>query len=125
MMALDGFPLNAIELAIKRILRGECDVNKRFCPTAPELASIVRESVDFLKPRKALPDGTAPNIYRYRVPKSKVIERNCTKQWARDLVKNGVHPKGSIWCPGGKERPDIGNLYGPDEAWNRPVLVTA
>ena len=63
-------------------------------------------------------------FYSYKAPRSRVIERSCTKSFAHSLVRNGVHPAGSIWCPGPiDDRPDIGALFGPDPKWKRPELI--
>lgn len=110
--ALQGFPAPAIEHGIRRFLRGECEgVNPKYCPHPPELAGIIRAT---LRGRPE-PDG---GFYSYSAPKSKVIEKRCTKEWAFRLIDQGVHPRGSIWCPGDvREKPEIGDLYGPDPDW--------
>lgn len=117
--ALQGFPVEAIAYGIRRFLRGECEgVNPRFCPHPPELAGIIR---DTLGSKPSLPTG---KLYGYRQPKSAVLERRCTKEWARQLVNQGVHPRGSIWCPGSlNDKPEIGDLFGPDDDWKpaRPL----
>lgn len=65
--------------------------------------------------------------YGFRQPRSPVLVAECTKAWARDQVRQGVHPKRSIWipgcCVGDASRPDIGDLFGPDETWKpaRPL----
>jgi hypothetical protein len=118
MHALQGFPVEAIAYGIQRFLRGECEgINPRFCPHPPELANIVRGTLAD-RPR-FVGNGT---IYRYRMPKSQMLERNCSKDWARGLVRQGVHPHGSIWVPGTiGEKPEIGDLYGPDPDWENAV----
>lgn len=40
--ALAGLSHDAIVIAVKRLIRGEYDINKAFIPTPPELAAIVR-----------------------------------------------------------------------------------
>lgn len=120
MQALQGFPVEAIAHGIRRFLRGECSgVNPKFCPHPPELATIIRDTIGD-KP-KFRPEG---RIYGYRPPESKIIERRLTKDRARQLVKQGVHPLGSIWCPGpltkgdgDPGKPEIGDLYAPDPEW--------
>lgn len=120
MQALQGFPVEAIATGIRKFLRGECeDVNPKFCPHPPELAAIVRGTMAS-KPQIQ----TEGRLYGYRPPASKIIEGNCTKEWARQLVEQGTHPRGSIWCPGSltdgagdRARPDIGDLYAPDPSW--------
>lgn len=117
--ALEGFSVDAIVNGIRRFLRGEVDgVSPKFCPHPPELARIIRDS---------MPNTDRPRIkgklYGYRPPRSRIIEKRCTRDWARRLVETGVHPRGSIWCPGSidDERPDIGDLYAPDAEWKRAV----
>lgn len=114
--ALQGFPIEAIATGIRRFLRGECeDVSMKFCPHPPELASIVRGSI---------PKTTGGKWYSYRTPKSKLLERDLTKEYGKRLVDGGVHPRGSIWLPGAiGEKPEIGDLYGPDPDWKLPVAL--
>jgi len=117
--ALQGFPIEAITSGIRRFLRGECDdVSMKFCPHPPELAAIVRNV--------ASPDPTGNRFFSYRAPKSKILERNITKDYARRLVDNGVYPRGSIWTPSEvNDRPDIGDLFAPDEKWAYPKPVNS
>lgn len=67
--------------------------------------------------------------FRYAQPRSQILIAECTREWARQQVKAGVYPKGSIWIPGCCEgsgaRPEIGDLFAPDERWKRatPLLV--
>ena len=112
LQALQGFPIEAIAYGIRKFLRGECEgVSAKFCPHPPELASIVRGEM----PRRSAIPGA---VYGYHAPKSRVIQRNVTKDYARQLVAQGVYPRGSIWCPGDiSENPAFGDLYGPDERW--------
>lgn len=116
--ALQGFPIEAIAAGIRKFLRGECeDVSMKFCPHPPELAAIIRSTITNRRPS----NGTA---YSYKVPKSKLLERKVTKEYGRQLVDSGVHPRGSIWLPGDPtDRPDIGELYAPDPEWKRPKQV--
>lgn len=60
--------------------------------------------------------------YGYQRPKSRILIRGIVKDVARQYVENRVAPRGSIWCPGDimGDRPDIGDLYGPNPAWQRP-----
>lgn len=116
--ALQGFPVENIAYGIQRFLRGECEgVNPKFCPHPPELAAIVRATIE--PTPKFHAEG---RLYGYHPPRSKVIERKCTKDWARQLVHQGVHPRGSIWCPGSiTDKPEIGSLFGPDPEWRSAV----
>lgn len=112
--ALQGFPIEAIAYGIRKFLRGECEgVSAKFCPHPPELAAIVRGEVH------SRPTITG-NIYGYHAPKSRILKRGIIKDHARNLVAQGVYPKGSIWCPGDiMENPVFGDLYGPDDEWER------
>jgi hypothetical protein len=111
--ALQGFPVEAIAHGIRKFLRGECeDVNPKYCPHPPELAAIVRGTM------RSRPTQGTGKLYGYKAPKSKIIERNCTKEWAFRLIDQGVHPRGSIWCPGDfMDRRDLGDLFAPDPEW--------
>ena len=112
--ALQGYPVEAIAHGIRKFLRGECEgVSQKFCPHPPELAAIVRGTIPDRPSFR--PEGV---LYGYKPPKSKIIEKRCTKEWARRLVDEKVHPRGSIWCPGAiGDKPEIGDLYGPDDQW--------
>lgn len=119
--ALQGFTIEAIADGIRRFLRGDVEgVSPKFCPHPPELARIVREGI-------RQPTRQTGKLYGYRAPRSRILEKRCTKDWARRLVEQGVHPRGSIWCPGPiDDRPDIGDLYAPDDTWKPAVpLVPA
>lgn len=58
-MAIDGHPLSAIDLAVRRLIRGEFDdVDRRFLPTPAQLSNAVAYCCKVLErpaPRKALP----------------------------------------------------------------------
>jgi hypothetical protein len=90
------------------------------------------KTVPALSPRdfdlEGCPEFGKPSRQRalsaYRPPRSAVLERRCTKDFARQLVANRVHPRGSIWCPGGvNDHPEYGDLYGPDPDWKPPVSL--
>lgn len=119
--ALQGLPIQAIASGIRKFLRGECkDVSMKFCPHPPELAAIIRET-GYVPSASKGPSGA---LYRYTTPKSKVLERNVTKEYAWRLIDNKVHPRGCIWLPGDLyDHPEIGDLFAPDENWQRPVKV--
>ena len=118
--ALSGLSLAAIENGIRKVLRGEADdVSRKFCPHPPELAAICRGAS--YRPATTAPAG---KLYGYRPPTSKVIEHNVTKEFAFRLIDQGVHPRGSIWCPGQlNEKPEFGDLFGPDPDWQKPFLL--
>lgn len=58
-------------------------------------------------------------FYSYKPPRSAILERSCTKDWARQLIRQKVHPRGCIWCPGeaGERNQHLGDLYAPDPEW--------
>lgn len=117
--ALSGFTAEAIGAGIRRFLRGEVEgVSMKFCPHPPELAAIVRTTV-FNKPDK--PQG---RWFGFHPPISKILEKRVTKEYARRLVDNGVHPRGCIWIPGSaNDKPEIGELFAPDPDWKKPVAL--
>jgi hypothetical protein len=59
LIAIEGYPLSAIELAVKRLIRGEFeDVDRRFLPTPAQLSNSVAYCAKVLEPppkRLALP----------------------------------------------------------------------
>lgn len=118
--ALQGFSSDAITAGIRKFLRGECEgVSTKFCPHPPELATIVRGAVH----RPSAPTG---KLYRYKPPKSAMLKRSITKGDAWDGIEAGYWPRGSIWCPGQiGEKPELGDLYGPDPDWADPVPLHA
>jgi hypothetical protein len=119
--ALSGLSLVAIEGGINKVLRGECEgISREFCPKPPALAAICR-GVSYAAPTAA----ATGKLYGYRAPASKVIERNVTKEWAFRLIDQGIHPRGSIWCPGQlNEKPEFGDLFGPDPDWQKPFPLS-
>jgi len=72
-------------------------------------------------------DGLA--YYRFAQPHSQILLAECTREWARNQVRAGVYPKGSIWIPGcplGREaNPALGDLFAPDERWKGPTPLLA
>lgn len=115
MTALSGFTLDEVEAGIAKFLRGEIDgISQKYCPHPPELAAIVRKvSADTVEP-----SAPKARLWRYRRPKSGILERNITKAWALHLVDNRIHPRRSIWCPGPiNDNPDYGDLFAPDDDW--------
>ena len=115
--ALSGLPIEAIINGIRRFLRGEAeDLSPKFCPHPPELRKFIVSGMGSRQPASA-PSG----VYGYHQPRSQMIEHNLTKERAWQLIDGGVHPRGSIWCPGRfGEKPEIGDLFAPDEKWRGP-----
>jgi hypothetical protein len=121
--ALEGMPLSAIEGAIAKFLRDEVPgfEKNEYCPRPPTLARVARDVA-----KAAIPPKERPKAYGYHQPASAVVERHITKAWAWQLIENGVHPRGSIWCPGSaNEHPEYGDLYAPDDQWSKPKLLVA
>lgn len=49
LIALQGSTHHALDVAINRVIRGEIEaISKKFCPTAPELSSIIRTEMEFI-----------------------------------------------------------------------------
>jgi hypothetical protein len=116
-VALEGCTLDEITSGLRKVLRGDVEgLVKTWCPSPPELAAAIRDQI-----RRTPVNGTG-KLYRYKQPRSKIVAKKCTKDYAASLVRNGAAPRGSIWCPGeiGHD-PHIGDLYGPDEAWKQAV----
>lgn len=119
-MAVAGFTRREVEDAFMRFMRGEAEgLSKTYMPTPPELADIIRN-----KPIERAVHGEGRKRRAYRKPGSRILESSISKDRARELVRNGVHPHGSIWCPGPFGAPDVGlgDLYGPDAGWNAATL---
>jgi hypothetical protein len=97
-----------------------------FAPTVAEFMVEARRIQEAM-PRRAGIGGDRPKLFGFRKPNSKLLEPTCTKEWGRQLVDHGAHPRGSIWVPGplfeeGKRaRPNIGELYAPDPEWKHAV----
>lgn len=119
--ALDGYPIEAIAYGIRKFLRGECEgISQKFCPHPPELAAIVRSVVPQRQTFK-----TTGKLYGYKPPKSQIIHRKITKDEAWRLLDMAAYPVGSIWCPGPiDDKPEVGDLYGPDPDWKRAVPLS-
>lgn len=71
------------------------------------------------------PTSQFTTYYTVKQPRSRILIAECTKEWARAQVKAGAYPRGSIWypgcCVGGEARPEIGDLFAPDDTWKRPT----
>ena len=115
LLALDGFRIVDIAHTVRLILRGEAKgVSKKWVPTPPEFVDAVREYISSTIPKTTW----NARVYRLPIPKSKVLVRECAKEWAREHVALGRAPKGSIWIPGEvRENPGLGDLHGPDPDW--------
>lgn len=49
LIALHGSTHHALDVSINRIIRGEIDgLSKKFCPTAPELSSVIRTEMEWI-----------------------------------------------------------------------------
>lgn len=119
--ALKGFPASAIREAVEGFLSGRFsdDFSSKFCPTPPDLATMVRRCLH--APRPIAVEGRK---FSFKAPNSKRLEQGVTKDEARRLVAQGLYPKGSIWLPGESgNNPAFGDLYGPDDHWARPEPV--
>jgi len=116
-IALAGFTRKEIERGVRRFMSGSYEgVRSEFVPPPPQMAQIVRGTAE--RDHVAKP-GSLPKFSGFNPPVANILERRITKQDARQLVDDGVHPKGSIWCPGplGENDHHLGDLYGPDPAW--------
>jgi hypothetical protein len=114
-VALEGMPLSAIESAIAKFLRDEVPgfEKNEYCPRPPTLARVARSVMQAAEKAEK-----KPKLHAYHPPRSKVLERHITKAWAMQLLANGVHPRGCIWCPGPiNDHPEYGDLYAPDPDW--------
>lgn len=122
--ALTGVTDQAISDTAARFIRG--DVPEQSGTFAPSVAEFVKQARFQGSLLPSLPSSQKKGRYRYTTPKSKVVERNLTKEYGRQLVDHGVHPRGCIWLPGDFfDRPDIGDLFGPDPDWPLPVMVAS
>lgn len=123
LIALEGFPLAAIETTIMRYLRGETELSRKYCPLPPELAAVVRSiagrRVDATTGETLATSGG--RSWAYRAPTTKVIQRNVTREYGRQLVNGGVLPHGSIWCPNAEGERHFGDVYAPDPYWKGPT----
>lgn len=119
--ALVKFDPDILSEAVDRILDGRIARKTNKFPMVTELAAMVRSVQD---ERAGADEKAQRKLYRYTPPKSKVLERNITKERASELCRNGVHPRGSIWCPGPvNDRPEYGDLFGPDPLWQNAVSI--
>ena len=124
--ALAGFSLEEIEAGIAKFLRGEVkQLSQKYCPHPPELAGVIREIAEGQAATVA--KATAKKLYGYRKPNSAILETNITKDRAWQLIDNGVHPRGSIWCPGefGTADAAFGDLFAPDPDWQPAKPINA
>ena len=123
-IALARFSIDDIEAGIRKFLSGEVvGVKTEFVPP-PQLAQIVRDAAGIQEARRQQEEIS--RLYQYKTPNSPVVERHCTKAWARQLIENHVHERGCIWCPAplGDDQ-TYGDLYAPDPAWTCARLLNA
>lgn len=114
--ALHGVSDDVIREVAQRYVSGA--VAGQSSTFAPSVAEFAQEARRIAETRAAISDGNRRKLYVYRKPTSELLERNVTKEFAFRLIDQGVHPRGSIWCPGSlDDRPDIGDLFAPDPAW--------
>lgn len=77
LMAIDGYPLNAIQLAVTRLVRGEVeDVDRRFLPTPAQLSNVVGYCAKVLAPRiprQALPAPGSETLTEDEVARRQAI----------------------------------------------------
>lgn len=116
--ALSGVSDPAIIEAAQRFSSGLVPgQSPTFAPSVAEFAQEARRLSELAAVRHS-----DKRQWMYRKPVSRLLERNVTKEFAFRLIDQGVHPRGSIWCPGPLDsRPDIGDLFAPDPSWKRPI----
>lgn len=118
--SVQGEPLWAIRRAVNDFAFGKVPRKRHVFPPAFEFAPHVARIAE----AAARPVVGQGRCYSYRPPRSAIIQRDCTKPFAQRLVNERMFPSGSIWCPGSVgDRPDIGDLYGPDGGWEGPKLI--
>lgn len=50
LIALQGCTFHALSTTVNRVIRGEIEgLSRKFCPTAPELSSAIRDEMDFVQ----------------------------------------------------------------------------
>lgn len=114
--ALSGVSDQAIIDAAQRYVSGLVPgQSATFAPAVAEFSQEARRLDEEQRDRLSRPRR---NLFIYRKPNAPLLERNITKEYAFRLIDQGVHPRGSIWCPGPLDnRPDIGDLFAPDPKW--------
>lgn len=121
---LRGLKLGVLIGLVDRIIDGSFE--RKTPTTMPRpaelgiLARKLRTENDKATSRTAQANGT---MYRFKVPRSKILEHDISRERCRELVDNGTHPRGCIWIPGPKEAGDNGTMYAPDPDWQLPVPV--
>lgn len=95
LMAIDGYPLASVDLAVRRLIRGEFDdVDQRFLPTPAQVSNAVAYCAKVLEPppkRLALPAPgsealTDDEVARRQALAARARERFGIKQTSRETV---------------------------------------
>lgn len=110
---------------IREVVTRFCDggyapsISSTWAPMPLELAQLVR---DYASARQR-PDGAPGQKFTFNVPRSRVLHWNMSKDRLRQLVDEGVAPRGSIWLPGDPGSERFGTVYEPDPNWRgaRPL----
>lgn len=120
--ALKGFPAWAIREGVDGFLSGRFsgEFSTKFCPTPPDLATMVRKCLS--EPRQQPSSGRK---HAFKPPSSRRVESGIRRDDARRLVDQGMYPRGSVWVPGDYAGDRAyGDLYAPDDNWAEAVPLS-
>ncbi|NHT75913.1 hypothetical protein G8E10_09495 [Rhizobiaceae bacterium CRRU44] len=134
LIAIAGASHYALTTAITKIIRGEIDsISKKFCPTAPELSSIIRDEMAFVKKQIELaigrmeledqrPISVKPMLLMDRIAQAtqRMVDEDRALLFTVTshpgfLARKGELPTGGIYCA------ILGAAYGPQGSASRPL----
>jgi len=121
--SMRGFKLVVVVETMDRILDGRYERKTMAIPRVNELAQLVRKTHDEQAKSDERLAKAYGKLYRLEIPSSEVLEHAVTKEFGRQLVDTGIHPRGSIWIPGPLgDDPHKGTMYAPDATWMKPEV---
>jgi hypothetical protein len=135
LIALHGSTHHALDLSINRIIRGEVDgLSKKFCPTAPELSSVIRTEMDWVakqieiaKDRAAIADHRVdpvrPKLFEERAAdaRAKMEAEGRRFLFEADSFSAAASSRRNL-RPGSVYVGILGAWYGPDGSLHEPEI---
>ncbi|TBY41616.1 hypothetical protein [Rhizobium leguminosarum] len=131
LIALKGATHYALDVTVNRIIRGEIDgLSKKFCPTAPELSSVIRDEmqavqrqIDLAAERRMIQDNrqvaVEPKLFEDRIAgaKARMMDEGRKYLFAAESFSSA---RKSDLRPGSTYVGILGAWYGPPGSLHEP-----
>jgi len=122
--ALCPLPVLILQQAVDMIIDGRVERKSNTFPRVGEIAQLCAKlNGEEEKATTKLARGPEQKMYRYKLPKSKILASDITRDKAKQMADNGAVPRKCIWCPGPIGNAAYGDLYAPDPDWQPAVPV--